>query len=120
MNRETVMNIPLKRGSIWWANLGNPHGNVQGGTRPVLVLGSRTALKFGTTVTVVPITSKIKRIDMSVHVTGFNYKKKQPCMALCEQITTISKESLLEPISSIKFNLVEIDVAIKEELGIEI
>lgn len=110
----------MKRGSVWWVNLGKYSGHIQGGIRPAVVLGNWKALKYGTTVTVIPITSQIKRQDMRAHVMGFNRKSKKTCMALCEQITTVAREFILGPIPYISFNLDDIDNAVKEELGLEI
>lgn len=110
----------MKRGSVWWVNLGEYSGHIQGGIRPAVVLGNFKALKYGTTVTVIPVTSRIKRPDMSAHVIGFNRKLQKPCMALCEQLTTVTRDSLIGPASEILFRLEDIDVAVKEELGLEI
>lgn len=110
----------MKRGSVWWVNLGPYSGHIQGGVRPVLVLGNYKSLKYGVTITVVPITSQIKRLDMPGHVLGVNRKSNKPCMALCEQITTVPRESILGPMPYISFDLGSIDMAIKEELGFEI
>lgn len=110
----------MKRGSVWWVNLGQYSGHIQGGIRPVVVLGNWKALKHGMTVTVIPVTSRIKRQDMRAHVMGFNHKSNMPCMALCEQITTVDREFILGPIPYITFDLDAIDNAVKEELGLEI
>lgn len=110
----------MKRGSVWWVNLGEYSGHIQGGIRPAVVLGNLKGLKYGTTVTVIPVTSRIKRPDMRAHVLGFNRKLKKPCMALCEQITTVPRESILGYTPYISFNLPDIDAAVKEELGLEI
>ena len=110
----------MKRGSVWWVKFGDYSNHLQGGVRPAIILGNRKALKYGTTFTVIPITSKLKRQDMSAHVMGFNHKLEKPCMALCEQITTVAKESLLGPAPYIIFKQDCIDNAVKEELGLEI
>lgn len=110
----------MKRGSVWWADLGQNSGHIQGGVRPVIILGNWKALKYGTTITVIPITGQIKRQDMQAHVIGVNRKSQKPCMALCEQITTVSKESILGPAPDIIFKADSIDAAVKEELGLEI
>ena len=110
----------MKRGSVWWVNLGEYSGHIQGGIRPAIILGNRKALKYGTTITVIPITGQIKRQDMRAHVIGVNRKLQKPCMALCEQITTVAKESILGPAPHIIFKPDDIDKALKEELGIEI
>lgn len=110
----------MKRGSVWWADLGKYTGHIQGGFRPVVILGNWKALKYGSTFMVIPVTSKIKRLDMSTHVLGFNYKTKTACMALCEQIMTVPRETLVHPMQAISFNISDIDVALKEALGIEV
>lgn len=109
----------MKRGSVWWVKFGDYSSHIQGGVRPAVILGNRKALKYGTTITVIPVTSRIKRQDMQVHVHGFNHKSQKFCMALCEQITTVARESILGPAPYISFSLDAIDKAIKEELGIE-
>lgn len=110
----------MKRGSVWWADLGQNTGHIQGGVRPVIILGNWKALKYGTTITVIPVTLQIKRLDMKTHVHGFNTHLGRPCMALCEQIMTIDRGKLLGPMSDIEFNIDDIDKAIKGGLGIEI
>lgn len=110
----------MKRGSVWWVNLGEYSGHIQGGIRPAVVLGNGKALKYGTTVTVIPVTGRIKRLDMGAHVIGFNRKLQKPCTALCEQLTTVNRDSLIGPMPEILFRLEDIDKALKEELGLEI
>lgn len=110
----------MKRGSVWWVKFGDYSSHIQGGVRPAIILGNRKALKYGTTITVVPITSQVKRLDMRAHVHGFNHKTQKLCISLCEQITTVARESILGPAPHITFNLVDIDKAVKEELGLEI
>lgn len=110
----------MKRCSVWWVKFGDYSGHIQGGTRPAVILGNRKALKYGTTITVIPITSQIKRQDMHSHVIGVNRKSQKFCMALCEQITTVAKESILGPAPHIIFKPDSIDAAVKEELGLEI
>ena len=110
----------MKRCSVWWVKFGDYSGHIQGGIRPAVILGNRKALEYGTTITVIPITGQIKRQDMQAHVIGVNRKSQKPCMALCEQITTVAKESILGPAPYIIFNPDSIDTAVKEELGLEI
>ena len=110
----------MKRGSVYWVNFGPYSGHIQGGVRPAIIMGNLKALKYGTTITVIPITTKIKRRDIRAHVLGFNRKSQKSCMALCEQITTVSRESIIGPIPYISFNMDSIDKAVKEELGLEI
>lgn len=110
----------MKRGSVWWANLGKYEGHIQGGFRPVVILGNWKGLKYSSNVLVVPVTSRLKRLDMTTHVIGFNYNTDKPCVAMCEQIMTVSRETLVHPMREITFNIADIDAALKEALGIEI
>ena len=111
----------MKRGSIWWVDL-RPYssGHIQGGIRPAIILGNGKALKYGTTIMVIPVTSHIKRLDMKTHVQGFNTHLKKPCMALCEQIISVDRESVLCPMPYITFSMKLIDDAIKGAIGFEI
>lgn len=110
----------MKCFDVYWCDLGKHDDSIQGGNRPVVVLGNCKGLKSSPVITVIPITTKIKRLDMKTHVRGFNYHLKKPCMALCEQLQTVSRERIGCQNKCIKFNNSDLSTAIKEALGIEI
>lgn len=80
-----------KRMEIWFAELElNRRTSVQGGERPVLVVSNDTNNEFSPIVTVLPMTSKIKRPEMPTHT----WLPDKCSMVLAEQITTIDKKCL--------------------------
>ena len=104
MNNEFI----IKRGMIFYADLGNSENSVQAGLRPVIIVGNGLQCKFG------PITSKIakKRLmtqTLLINEIGLNRES----MAMAEQITTISKDKLVSYIGRLrKSTMEEIDKTI--------
>lgn len=59
---------PPKRMDIWYAHLRENTGtSVQEGSRPVLVISNDMANKNSDVVTVIPLTSQMKRIELPTH-----------------------------------------------------
>ena len=58
-----------KQYEIWFAELGNHYGTcVQSGNRPVLILTNDIANRYSQTFTVIPLTSKMKKLDLPTHI----------------------------------------------------
>lgn len=94
----------VRRGRVYFAKLGNVYGaGIQDGIRPVLVISRDLNNFYSDTVNVIPITSKIKRMDLPCHVIvrgvinpeyhGVKFVADEQ-LVLCEQITTIPKSIL--------------------------
>lgn len=84
--------VKVNRGDIFYVRLTGT-GSVQSGLRPVIVISNNANNMFGRTVNVVPCTTKIKSLPVHVDMSedcGFT----QVSQALCEQVVTVSKESL--------------------------
>ena len=86
-----------KRGDIYYTDLGAVTGCCQGGGRPVGIVCNDVANLHSPTVTIVPLTSQIKKRNQPTHVilghreaTGLN----KPSMALCEQVRSMDKSML--------------------------
>ena len=93
MKNETNHNIA--RGQIYICNLGANLGSLQSFRRPVLIVSSDTICKTSTIITVIPITSVIKRLDLPWHVMlPANLGLSRPSMLLAEQTTTIRASQL--------------------------
>lgn len=79
-------------GEIYWAQLDfNGNSNIQGGTRPVLVVSNVMNNKHSPCVNVIPITSAEKKL-LLCHVVIDRYwycGLEKPSTILVEQITTI-------------------------------
>ena len=92
------LNVKPRRMEIWFANLEHHfNSNVQGGPRPVLIVSNEQNNAFSNTVTVLPLTSKMKRPEMPTHTWLRKDDLGGDCyasMVLAEQITTIDKKCL--------------------------
>mgnify|MGYP002513464714 CR=1 FL=1 len=58
------MDSTVKRGDIYYADLSPVIGSEQGGIRPVLNYQNNTANLYSTTITMLPITSKLKKLNL--------------------------------------------------------
>lgn len=84
-------------GEIWMCNLNEKEGSIQSGYRPVFILSNDKNNAYSTTLNVIPITSKMNKNNLPVHVELWDYLKyglKNPSTMLIEQIMTISLERL--------------------------
>ena len=86
-------NWVYRRGDVYLADLDPVRGSEQGGTRPVVVLQNDVGNYYSDTIIVVPLTGRMKRLDLPVHV----YMKKirglsRPSVAETEQLVRISKD----------------------------
>lgn len=87
-----------RRMEVWFAELDlDMRSSVQGGGRPVLIVSNDYNNQHSSTVTVIPLTSKMKRPEMPTHtwitsITPCGIEKSS--MVLAEQITTVDKKSL--------------------------
>ena len=119
----------IKRMSIWFADLGKHDGRcLQEGERPVLIISNDRANESCPAVTVIPMTSKIKRLHLPSHIVlgDHNIQKAtdrpfREGLLLLEQITTIDKRSLTAYVGKLNSPTAEmsIELAIKAQLGME-
>lgn len=91
-----------KQYEIWFAELGNHYGTcVQSGNRPVLILTNDIANRYSQTFTVIPLTSKMKKLDLPTHIVlteahceMLRAERLEDSILLVEQITTIDQSAL--------------------------
>ena len=105
----------MRRGEVWWANLPKPVG-----TRPVLLLSRDAAYKVRTSVTVAPVTKKVRSIPTEVRL---NKKDGVPeeCVANLDSILTVPKSLLSERVTVLTSEkMVEVREAIMFALDLEI
>lgn len=94
--RTTVETRP-HCGEIWMCNLVEKDGSIQSGYRPVFILSNDKNNTYSTTLNIIPITSKMNKRKLPVHVELWSYQKyglKTPSTMLVEQVMTISFEHL--------------------------
>ena len=82
------------RGNIFFARLEDKGGSIEFGHRPVLIVQNNKGNENGPTLICVPITSRIKKEWMPVHVLLQPSGDLRPSMVLCEQILTINKSDM--------------------------
>ena len=98
-----------KQYEIWFAELGEHYGTcVQSGNRPVLILTNNVANRYSQTLTVVPLTSKMKKLDLPTHVVltkahceMLKPEQMEDSVLLIEQITTIDQSALFSRLSRV-------------------
>lgn len=111
----------VKRGSVYWVDLGNGIGSLQGGIRPVVVTSNNVCNRFSPIVEIRPITTKINKRNMPTHVLllADKYPLKQDSIVLVEQAMSINKSQLMNYICSIDDrDIVKINVAIAIQSGL--
>ena len=97
------MNMNIKRGEIYYADLSPVVGSEQGGIRPVLVIQNDIGNKYSPTVIAAAITSQINKAKMPTHIelAAKDYGLNKDSVILLEQIRTIDKRRLREKIGRI-------------------
>lgn len=114
----------VKRWDIWYANLGlHSDSSVQGGTRPVLIISNDDNNRNANTLTVIPLTTKHKKMSMPTHVLirmGKGSPLDRVSVALAEQITTIDKTVLTFKVGELSQSETkeEILVAVLSQIGL--
>ena len=104
-------------------NLPDSGGSVQTGIKPCLVVSNDFGNRFGPTLVVVPMTSKIaQKTSLPTHyiLEKDKYKfLKYDSLVLCEQVITIPKSCVLRKIGYIpKTELSGIESCLKIELAL--
>lgn len=108
-----------ERGDVYYADLGKKNGSVQSGIRPVLIFSNDIGNQNGPVVSVIPLTTKIKKLWMPVHVfLPRDVGLPRDSVAICEQILTIDKSALGRYICHInRWTMKSVDAAIAMASG---
>lgn len=110
----------IKRGQVWLIEFPSPvpNSSVQGSRRPALVIQNNVGNKFSPSVTVVPLTTQIKKPNQPTHVV-FDCRGSM-AMACCEQIMTVDKFQFLTYWEDASFQTMEkIHMAIMIHLSLK-
>ncbi|NFH90869.1 type II toxin-antitoxin system PemK/MazF family toxin [Clostridium botulinum] len=110
------MKADIKRGEIYYANI---RDGFMHGITAVVIVQNDIGNKYAPTCIVIPITSKFNKAKLPTHVEiGINTGLKKDSVILCECITTISKNNLLEKIGEIsKEDIKNVENATDVSLG---
>lgn len=113
----------VHRGDVFYAHLVGD-GNIQDGTRPVIIVSNELNNKHSPTVNIVPLTSSMRKKPLPVHV-AINPNEEPESgltmhsIALGEQVMIINKTSLREKRGKISSRIMEkIQIVLQIQLGI--
>jgi mRNA interferase MazF len=110
----------LKRGEIWWANLGSYRPMEQTGRRPVVISQSDELIRMLQSVVVIPLTTNVdrSRIFGTAIVAASEIGPPEDSVALGFQIRTIAKSALLSRIRALTAEeLADLESATDEAFG---
>ena len=89
----------LDRGVIAMVELPEGQGSIQGGLRPCVIVSNSASCKYSPVVICVPLSSNINKKKLPTHAiinpNPSDNRLKRASVALCEQIITITKDSIL-------------------------
>lgn len=118
----TTTHIKPRRLDVYWINLGEGNGSIQGGRRPCVIVSNDMANTFSPVIQVAPITSKISKKNLPTHV---NVEQGECGLSkdstiLLEQNMPINKTQILSYIGTITNEEIscKINQAIKIQMGI--
>lgn len=110
----------MKRGEIWWADLGAYRAREQTGRRPVIVWQSDTLTRLLQSVLVVPLTTNLDRAKLAgtALMSASDGGLAADSVALAFQMRAIPKTCFKTKIRSLSVEeLAELDLATDEAVG---
>lgn len=110
----------MRRGEIWWADLGPYRPREQTGRRPVVIWQSETLTRALQSVLVVPLTTNLDRAQLAgtAMIEATEDGLSQTSVALAFQMRAIPKAFLIDRICSLtESELGELELATDEALG---
>lgn len=118
----TKMNISIRRGDLFYADLSPVVGSEQGGVRPVLVVQNDIGNKYSPTIIIAAITSQMNKAKLPTHIEikAENFGLSKDSVILLEQIRTIDRKRLREKIGKLDEPSMErVDDAIRISLAVD-
>ena len=115
------MDITVRRGDIYYADLSPVVGSEQGGIRPVLIVQNDVGNRHSPTVIAAAITSQTGKARLPTHLelAAQSYGLSRDSVVLLEQIRTIDKKRLKERMGRVDDGMMDkIDTAIAVSFGI--
>jgi mRNA interferase MazF len=110
----------LKRGEIWWADLGPYRPREQTGRRPVVIWQSDTLTRVLQSVLVVPLTTNLERARLAgtAVIEATEAGPPEPSVALVFQMRAVPKSLLRDRIRTLTdAEMAELELATDEALG---
>lgn len=110
----------MKRGEVWWADLGEYRPREQTGRRPVIIWQSNTLNRVLQSVLVVPLTTNLDRARLAgtALIAASAIGPAQDSVALAFQMRAIPKSALRSKIRDLEpSEFEELELATDEALG---
>lgn len=110
----------MKRGEIWWADLGPYRPQEQTGRRPVVIWQSDALSRALQSVLVIPLTTNLDRSHLAgtAMIESLEGAPPEPSVALAFQLRAVPKSILKERIRSLtEGEEAELELATDEALG---
>lgn len=110
----------MKRGELWWADLGTHRPQEQTGRRPVIVWQSDALTRVLRSVLVIPLTTNLDRAHLAgtATISATSAGPPHESVALAFQLRAIPKAALVELIRPLSAGeLAEVELATDEALG---
>ena len=115
------MELIVKRGEIYYADLSPVVGSEQGGMRPVLIVQNDVGNRHSPTVIAAAITSQQNKTRLPTHIeiSAKDYGLSRKSVVLLEQIRTLDKRRLRERMGCLDHTLMQqVDNAIAVSFGL--
>ena len=111
-----------RKGDVFLADLGIPHGSEQGGRRPVVIVQNDYGLFYAPTVTMVPMTTILKKQGLKTHyVLKYSDCIRYPSMVEAEQVNTIDKDRIIRKLGRLdKRDIAGVEAALRNHFGFDI
>ena len=111
-----------RKGDVFLADLGIPHGSEQGGRRPVVIIQNDDNCIYSPTVTMVPMTTVIKRLHQKSHyILRYSDCIRYRSMIAAEQVQTIDKDRIIRRIGHLDArDIAGIEEAMRNHFGFDI
>lgn len=116
-----MLDLIVKKGDLFFADLSPVVGSEQGGVRPVLVVQNDVGNKYSPTIIVAAVTSQTGRAKLPTHVqlAASQGGLSKDSVVLLEQLRTIDKQRLKERIGALnETQLPDVEKALSVSLGI--
>ena len=112
----------IKRGEIWWADLGEPKGSEPGYRRPIVVISSDSfnRSKINTVICAI-LTSNLSYSDLpgNIFLSKKSSNLKKESVINISQILTLNKDELIDKVSKLSDRyLLKINSSLEFVLGI--
>ena len=122
VKRESEVNITIKKGDIYYADLTPVVGSEQGGIRPVLIIQNDIGNYYSPTVIAAAITSRFHKHSIPTHIQLEQEVRglRRNSVILLEQVRTIDRMRLKRYIGSLNGSMMQkVDRAILISFGLK-